>query len=69
MAANDNLSKDVADAIEYLSTGGIGEVVIAAQMARDGGFNSILSTPDLTIALCILAQEALIARQLKSEQV
>lgn len=60
--ANDNLPADITRAIDYLSTGGMGEVVGITDAAYRAKQPRIQSTPDLVLALCILAQETLAAR-------
>jgi hypothetical protein len=61
--ANDNLPEDIAFSLEYLATGGLGEVVMATDAAYRTKEPRITSTPDLILALCILAQEALDRRR------
>lgn len=65
--ANDNLPDDIASAIEYLATGGLGEVVGITHTAYLSSQPRVQSTPDLVLALCTLAQEALDVRESSAE--
>jgi hypothetical protein len=55
--ANDNLPKDVADAVEYLRTGGLGEVLIGADISMKSGFPTVQMDSAMAVALCLLASE------------
>lgn len=61
--ANDNTRAEVAEAREYLSDGGLGEVTYAADVAFRSGFNAVTAEPALILALCMLAAEAIAARR------
>jgi len=60
--ANDNLPEDIAFSVDYLATGGLGEVVMITDQAYRAKQPRVQSTPDMILALCILAQEAIDAR-------
>lgn len=57
--ANDNLPEDIAFSLSYLKTGGLGEVVMATDAAYQAKMPKVQSSPDLILALCILAAQAL----------
>jgi hypothetical protein len=63
--ANDNLPKDIAFVIDYLRTGGLGEVVMITDAAYRAKQPKVQSDPDMILALCILAQEGIDARAAK----
>ena len=63
MSANDNVPEDIMFSVGYLSTGGLGEVVLVADAAYRAKQPRVQSTPDMILALCILAQEAIDARK------
>lgn len=63
--ANDNLPSDIREAMHYLATGGMGEVIGCADAAYHSGFQKVQSDADMMLALCILATEALDARAAK----
>ncbi len=56
------LPTDIAGAMSYLETGGLGEVVMMTDAAYHSGLPSVSSSPDMVLAMCILAQEAVEAR-------
>lgn len=61
--ANDNLPPDVADAMEYLSTGGLGEVIGFTELFASRGEPRVSCDTDMMLALLYLAAEALNARK------
>ncbi len=50
-------------AMKYLETGGLGEVVGIADMARQMDLPKVVCATDTAMALCVLAQEGLDARK------
>lgn len=50
---------DVAEATEYLTTGGLGELIGLTQMAIDMHCKKVQLNADIAMALCLLADEAL----------
>lgn len=56
---NDNYSPGVKEAMNYLKTGGLGEVLGLADISRGLGQPKVQMDTDMAIALCILASEAL----------
>ena len=63
--ANDNLPQGVRDSLEYLATGGLGEVIGFTSIALHHGQPKVQSDTDMAMALCLLASEALEARKAK----
>jgi hypothetical protein len=57
--ANDNLPHDVAESLAYLRTGGLGEVIGMADMARRSGMAKVQMDSAMAVALGILASDAL----------
>jgi len=56
MKPYDNLPQSVRDALDYLKTGGLGEVAGLTSAALHSGHRKIASDTDMAMALCILAQ-------------
>lgn len=54
---------DVEYATDYLAIGGMGEVIGFTDLAREMGQPKVQMDTDMAMALCILASEALKARQ------
>jgi len=54
---------DVDAAMKYLETGGLGEVIVLTEMARQMNQQKVQSDADMAMALCLLADEALKARK------
>ncbi|MEY9198716.1 hypothetical protein ABIA16_003832 [Sinorhizobium fredii] len=54
---------DLEEATEYLSTGGLGEVICLTAGAREMGSDKVQVDADMAMALCLLADEALKARK------
>lgn len=52
----------IKDAMDYLMTGGLGEVIGFTSMALEAGRPKVQSDTDMAMALCLLADEALKAR-------
>ncbi|GHA15510.1 hypothetical protein GCM10007989_07860 [Devosia pacifica] len=61
--ANDNLPEDIRSAMDYLSTGGLGEVYGITDMAYRAGQPKVQCDADMMLAICMLASEALDARR------
>lgn len=59
---------DLDGAMEYLCTGGLGETIGLAEMSRDVGAPKVQMDTDMAMALCLLADEALRARQKEKMQ-
>lgn len=57
--ANDNLTEGVAYSLKYLRSGGLGEVIGFADLARTMGDQKVQMDTDMAIALCILATTAI----------
>lgn len=53
--ANDNIPADIASALQYLRTGGLGEVVGFADLARQSKQPKVQMDTDMALALCIMA--------------
>ena len=53
----------IKEAMEYLETGGLGEVMGLADMAARAGHPKVQMDTDMAIALCQLADEALKRRK------
>lgn len=58
MIANENMRKDVADALRYLKTGGLGEVIGFTDIALRGGHPKVQMDTDMAMALCVMAARA-----------
>jgi hypothetical protein len=58
-----NYEYNVAEATEYLSTGGLGEVIGLTDIARNSLQGKVQVDTDMAMALCLLADEALKARK------
>lgn len=54
---------DVKFAMEYLETGGLGEVIGLTQLAVDNGEDKVQMDADMAMALCLLASEAIKRRK------
>jgi hypothetical protein len=63
MAANDNLHPDVKFSLNYLTTGGLMEMAVFADVVFKAGAEKVQMGSADAIALCMLAAEALEARQ------
>lgn len=59
---------DLDGAKEYLETGGLGETIGLAEMAKTMGYPKVQMDTDMAMALCLLASEALEARQKEKMQ-
>jgi len=59
-----NYEYDVAEATQYLSTGGLGEVIGLTDIARQNLQPKVQVDTDMAMALCLLADEALKARKI-----
>lgn len=57
--ANDNLPEGVAYSLEYLRTGGLGEVIGFADLALKAGEPKVQMDTDMAIALCLMASSSL----------
>jgi hypothetical protein len=57
--ANDNIPADIASALKYLRTGGLGEVVGFADLARQMKQPKVQMDTDMALALCIMAAKSL----------
>ncbi len=60
MADNDNLSarqKAIAEARQYLETGGLGEVIGLTSVALDAEFPKVQSDTAMAMALCFMAAD------------
>ena len=55
--------KDIKEATEYLESGGLGETLNLAYMARGMAQPKVQMDTDMAIALCLLADEALKRRK------
>lgn len=62
MKVNDNLPADVADAMDYLLTGGLGEVIGFTEMFASRKEPKVQCDTDMMQAILILASEAAEAR-------
>lgn len=51
--------KELARAMDYLETGGLGEVIGLTQMALDMNEPKVQMDTDMAMALCLLASEAI----------
>lgn len=58
---------DVREADNYLSTGGLGEVIGITLHAMKAGLPKVQSDADMMMALCLLADEGLKARSNRME--
>lgn len=58
----DNLPQSVRDALEYLKTGGLGEVIGFTSIALNDGSPKVQSDTDMAMALCLLASDGLDSR-------
>jgi hypothetical protein len=67
MGTNDNLPADIAFAMDYLLTGGLGEVIGFTEMAAGMNQPKVQCDTDMMRALLLLAWEAIDARA-KSEE-
>lgn len=54
---------DLKEAMDYLETGGLGEVAGMAQIALDAGHPKVQMDSDMAVALCALALEAINKRR------
>ena len=61
-----NYEYNVEEATEYLSTGGLGEVIGLTDIARQNLQQKVQVDTDMAMALCLLADEALKARKEKA---
>lgn len=59
---------DLDAAKDYLEAGGLGEVIGLAEMSKSMGFPKVQMDTDMAMALCLLADEALRARQREKMQ-
>lgn len=57
--ANDNMTDDVRDALAYLCSGGIGEVIGLTSIALRSGEPVVQSSAAMAMALCLLADQAI----------
>lgn len=57
------MKEDIAEVQSYLETGGLGEVMGLASLARDMSQTKVQMDTDMAIALCLLADEAIKARK------
>jgi hypothetical protein len=57
------MKEDIVEAKSYLETGGLGEVMGLAKLARDMSQPKVQMDTDMAIALCLLADDAIKARQ------
>ena len=57
------MKEDIAEAKSYLETGGLGEVIGLASLARDMSQPKVQMDTDMAIALCLLADEAIKSRK------
>jgi hypothetical protein len=62
MKANDNLPSEIADAMDYLLTGGLGEVIGFTEMFASRKEPKVQCDTDMMRAVLILASEAADAR-------
>lgn len=69
MKVNDNLPSEIADAMDYLLTGGLGEVIGLTEMAAEMGHPKVQSDTDMMRAVLILASEAADARSAKQKDI
>jgi len=53
---------DVDEAMRYLTTGGLGEVIGMTSWSLSDGVRKVQMDTDMAMALCLLASEALEAR-------
>lgn len=67
MATNDNLPADIAFAMDYLLTGGLGEVIGFTYIAAGMNQPKVQCDTDMMQALLILAAEAADARAKREE--
>lgn len=56
--AQDNLPPGVAASMEYLRTGGLGEVIGLTSLALREGWKDVRSDTEMAMALCLLAARA-----------
>lgn len=56
---NDNLPSDIAFSLEYLKTGGLGEVIGFADLAYEMKDPKVQMDTSMAVALCVLAAAAL----------
>lgn len=64
--AETEIPDDVQESIDYLATGGLGEVIGFTSMALNRGQPMVTSDTSMAMALCLLADEALQARARKA---
>lgn len=57
--ANDNMRPGVRSALDYLKTGGLGEVAGLADTAMRHGYPKVQSDTDMAVALCVMAADAM----------
>lgn len=57
------MPEDMEEAMNYLTTGGVGEVLGFAEIARTMGQPKVQMDSDMAVALCVLASEALDKRK------
>lgn len=62
------MPEHLQEAYEYLSTGGLGEVIGFTSAALDAGMPKVQSDTDMAMVLCLLAGEALNARWSAKEE-
>ena len=60
-------NEQIADAIKYLETGGLGEVIGLTSIAIGNLAPKVQMDTDMAMALCLLADEAIKARHRKVE--
>ena len=65
--STDNLPDGVRSSLEYLRTGGLGEVIGFTSMALEMGEPKVQSDTDMAMALCLLAADALDAAEIERE--
>lgn len=54
---------DIEEAVRYLETGGLGEVVGLTSFSIQAGHQKVQMDADMAMALCLLAEEALKRRK------
>lgn len=59
MPTNDNLPADIADAMAYLTTGGLGEVIGFTDLAYQSKQAKVQCDTDMMVAILLLAAESI----------